>query len=416
MLQLKESGLRYGDSCALITPARPRRRICLNRTKMDIVPEGDHSSGGIPIIGVPGAPSRSFRWRLELVPVNGEARYLLRSIDGTPFALNGQWGREVFLEGFDTLGLSIPGRLEFQREDPAQLVRYPTWPEALRDTRVMESSLPVLLQGETGTGKSHLAREIHQRSGRTGEFVALNVSALAPGLVESELFGHKKGAFTGAVSDRKGALAVANGGTLFLDEIDSLSKEMQIKLLLFLDQGCFRRVGDSREEKTSARLIFASGRRLDHLVTTGEVRADFFFRLSQGVLAELKPLRERPELIERHCQVFAIEHSVVIGPRLLDFYKTLPWPGNLRQLRGHLTAKKIRSRTRKLDFDEWDERLLTMTSDLKGIARELDRVVPMDWVKRDYARKAFQLFQGDYSVTARQLGVSQKTLRVWLAA
>lgn len=416
MQQLKHSGLRYGDTCAVITPAKPRRRVCLNRTKMDIVPEGDPSSGGVPVIGVPGAPARSFRWRMELVPVDGEPRYLLRSIDGTPFTLNGQWGREAFLEGSDTLGLVTPGRLEFQREDPAQLVRYPTWPEALRDTRVMESSLPVLLQGETGTGKSHLAREIHQRSGRAGEFVSLNVSALAPGLVESELFGHKKGAFTGAVADRQGALAAANGGTLFLDEVDSLTKELQVKLLLFLDQGGFRRVGDSREERTTARLIFAAGRRLDLLVATGEVRADFYFRLSQGVVAELRPLRERPELIERHCQLFCLESSVVVSPRLLEFYKTLPWPGNLRQLRGHLTAKKIRSRTRKLDFDEWDERLLTMTSDLKGIARELERVLPMDRVKRDYARKAFQLFQGDYATTARQLGVSQKTLRVWLAA
>ncbi len=414
MQQLKLTGLRYGDSCAVITPARPSRRIPLNRTKWDIVPEGDNEHDNIPIISVPGAQPRSFRWRLELVPVQDESRFLLRSLDGTPFTVNGQWSREAFIEGQDTLGLDSPGRLEFRREGVLYNHLPPALPEVLQDERVLASSLPVLLQGETGTGKSHLAREIHQRSGRAGSFVTLNIASLAAGLVETELFGHKRGAFTGAHADRMGALAQASGGTLFLDEVDSLTPELQVKLLLFLDRGHFRPVGAVREERTDARMIFASGRSLRRLVAQGSMRADFFFRLGQGVVADLRPLRDVPEEIERHCQLFSLENHVVIGKKLTDFYRTLPWPGNVRQLYGHLQAKRIRSKTHKLDFDSWDEKLLTMSSDLNGISHADDPIRSMEEVKREYARQAFQRCRGEVMSTARHLGVNPKTLKSWL--
>lgn len=414
MQQLKLTGLRYGDTCAVITPARPSRRISLNRTKWDIVPEGDQERENIPLISVPGAAPRSFRWRLELVPVQEEPRFLLRSIDGTPFTVNGQWGREAFLEGHDTLGLASPGRLEFHRVGALNPQLPPSLPETLQDQRILSSSLPVLLQGETGTGKSYLAREIHKHSGRSGAFVTLNVASLAQGLVETELFGHKRGAFTGAHADRAGALAQASGGTLFLDEIDSLAPELQVKLLLFLDHGYFRPVGATREERTDARMIFAAGRSLKKLVAQGSMRSDFFFRLSQGVMADLRPLREKPEEITRHCQLFGIENSIVVSSKLTDFYRSLPWPGNVRQLYGHLMAKKIRSKTRKLDFDGWDEKLLTMSSELSGIAGSDHPIQSMEAVKRDYARQAFQRCQGEVTRTARELGVNPKTLKAWL--
>lgn len=414
MQQLKLTGLRYGDSCAVITPVRPSRKIPLNRTKWDIVPEGDHEQENVPLISVPGARPRSFRWRLELVPVQEESRFLLRSIDGTPFTVNGQWGREAFIEGHDTLGLDSSGRLEFKREGACHSHLPPALPEVLQDARILTSSLPVLLQGETGTGKSHLAREIHKQSGRAGAFVTLNIASLAAGLVETELFGHKRGAFTGAHADRMGALAQASGGTLFLDEVDSLTPELQVKLLLFLDRGFFRPVGAVKEERTDARMIFASGRSLRRLVSEGSMRADFFFRLGQGVVAELRPLREKPEEIERHCQLFGLDHHVVVGSKLTEFYRTLPWPGNVRQLYGHLQAKKIRSKNRKLDFDSWDEKLLTMSSDLNGIAQSDEPILSMERVKREYARQAFQRCRGEVTRTARELGVNPKTLKAWL--
>ncbi len=415
MHQLIERGLKYGDSCTIVPAGGPRKRLTLNRTAWDIAPAGD-AEQGVPLISVPGLAPRSFRWRLELAPagMGEETRFLLRTLDGKPFALNGQYAREAFLEARDTVCPEGPGRLEFSAQEPRAQFRAPETPAVLSDEAVMRSRLSVLLQGETGTGKGHVAREIHRLSGRSGPFVALNVQAFTASMVEAELFGHRRGAFTGAHADRAGAIAQADGGTLFLDEVDSLSKELQTKLLLFLDDRKFRPVGGQREEQVDARLVFAAGRPLDRLVAKGEMRADFYFRLRQGVVAELPPLRERPENIRRHCQLFSLEKDVVVGERLLQFYQTLPWPGNVRQLRGHLEAKKVRSRTRKLDFDDCDEALVTMTSDLTELGATPAPVRPMDEVKREYARWAYRRCGGEMALAARQLGVNPKTLRVWL--
>jgi transcriptional regulator of acetoin/glycerol metabolism len=415
MHQLKNSGLRYGDSCTLITPMKPKKKITLNRTCWDIVPESDVMSEEKPTISIPGAQSHSFRWRLELENIENEARFVLKSIDGTPFTLNGQTSREAFVESFDTLSLLSPGRLEFNRQDHRQEFETPTWPEDLREEKVIQSTLPILLQGETGTGKSHLARKIHQASARKGEFVALNISSLSAGLIEGELFGHRKGSFTGAIANRKGALAQAHEGTLFIDEVDSLPLEIQVKLLLFLDHGFYRSIGGMQEEVTNARLIFASGQMLERLVTNGFMRKDFYFRLSQGIVTQLPSLRSNPKSIERYCQIFSIENEIVISSRLMDFYLTLPWPGNLRQLKGHLMAKKIRSKTRKLDFDKWDEALLITSSELRGIASQLEKVKPIEEIKREYAKLAYQRFNFELHRTAKELGVNSKTLKMWLS-
>lgn len=415
MHQLKHTGLRYGDTCRVVSPWKNCRKISLNRTCWDILPESDTPFSKLPVIGIPGAKPRSFRWRLELQSIEGEPRFLLKSIDGSPFVLNGQWSREAFVEGADTLGLEKLGRLEFCREAAQNDFLPPQWPEVLKDERVLKSSLPILIFGETGTGKSHLAQEIHRRSERTGEFVMLNMSSVAESLLESELFGHRRGSFTGAVKDRAGALASARGGTLFLDEVDSLSKEIQVKLLHFLDHGKFRAVGGDREEMTNARLIFASGRPLTGLVKAGVIRSDLYFRMSQGVTVGLDNLRDHPHSIVKHCQLFAIEEKVSLSQRLIDFYTTLPWPGNVRQLRGHLFGKKVRSKTGKLDFDESDEKLLVMSSDLMGMDQvSAMRMRTIDEVKREYARAAYRHNQGQLYKTAKELKVNPKTLKLWV--
>lgn len=417
MQELKELGLRYGDRCTVVSPTKPRKTHALTRTTWDVVPELDRTRlSAADVICVPGAAARSFHWRLELANVLGEARYLLRTLDGAPFALNGQWSREAFVSDRDTLGIDRCLRLEFHRHRPREELRATAWPAGLDDQVVRASSLPVLLQGETGTGKGFLAQEVHRESGRSGQFVALNLSALASGLVESELFGHQRGAFTGATRDTDGALAAAHNGTLFLDEVDSLSTDLQLKLLHFLDSGSYRRVGDQRLRRTSARLIFAAGRPLEPLVQEKSMRADFYFRLQQGVVAELPPLRNSVASIRRHCLAFALEKNVTVAERLIDFYQTLPWPGNVRQLRGHLAAKVARSSTRKLDFDLWDEKLLVLSSDLAGLREEHRPVRRMEAVKREYARYAFARCGRDLARTARELAVNTKTLRSWLAA
>lgn len=415
MENLINRGLKYGDYCTVIPAGGSRKKLRLNRTSWNIVPEGDNG-GGHPTIQIPGMKPNSFKLRLELTPLeNGESRFLLKSMDGKPFALNGQWGKEVFVESRDTLCADGPGRIEFSSYRPQNDFKIPQTPWILEDQAILNSNISILLQGETGTGKGYLAREIHQQSGRTGSFVAINIQAFASGLVESELFGHKKGAFTGAIRDKMGAISQAKYGTLFIDEIDSLSKDLQTKLLLFLDDLTYQPVGGEKSEKANVRLIFASGQDLSTLVGKGVIRSDFYYRLKQGIAFELKPLRERTEDIGRHCELFCINENVSLSERLTQFYTSLPWPGNVRQLRGHLQTKKIMSKTRKLDFDDCDEALMTMSSSLMGLALQTGPIRPIDEVKKDYAAWAMEKGQFELGWTAKQLRVNPKTLKQWLS-
>ena len=416
MTQTQAVGLKLGDLCQIITPHKNKKRIQLNRTSWEILPEGDRSSGDCSAIEVPGAPARSFRWKLELREFAGSQRFILRSVDDSFFKLNGQLTREALVESFDVLSQDcFSGRLEFLTNYSLKQLTHSSWPEELENEALIQSSLPVLIQGETGTGKSHLAREIHKRSKRRGEFVGLNLSAMNEALIESELFGHMKGAFTGAVQNHQGAFAQARGGTIFLDEIDSLSHSLQLKLLLFLDSGRFRPVGARGDEVTDARVIFAAGQKLEHLVRQEKIRRDFFFRLSQGISCQLRSLRDNPQAILRHCQIYGIEHQLSLSKRLTDFYQTLPWPGNLRQLRGHLDHKRIRTKTHKLDFDEMDDRLMIMSSDLLG--PEFQHTVrPLEEMKREYIKHALDLFQGRKELAARELKINVKTLNAWMAS
>jgi transcriptional regulator with PAS, ATPase and Fis domain len=306
------------------------------------------------------------------------------------------------------------GRLEFNRHSSGVDVKPPGWPGPLLNEKILQSSLPVILQGETGTGKSHLAEEIHKRSGRQGQFVSLNLASLSSGLIESELFGHQRGSFTGAIRDHRGAFALARGGTIFLDEIDSISRDIQVKLLTFLDHGYFRPIGAERSERSDARVIVASGQKLVDLVRKELFRKDLFYRLSQGVLCQLLPLRDQPELIKRHCLIFSLEKNVIISERLIDFYKTLPWPGNVRQLRGHLDLKAIKSRTKKIDFDDSDDALLAMSSDLTFF-QEFASVKPMEEMKRDYAQRVYLMLNQNLVRTAKELKVNVKTLKNWIS-
>lgn len=415
MTQTQAVGLKLGDLCQIITPHKNKKRIQLNRTSWEILPEGDVASGDCPAITVPGARPRSFRWKLELREFSGSQRFILRSVDDSFFKLNGQFSREALVESFDVLSQDgFSGRLEFHTNFSLKKMTHNHWPQELENEALIQSRLPVLIQGETGSGKSHLAREIHQRSKRSGEFVGLNLSAMNEALIESELFGHMKGAFTGAVQNHQGAFAQARAGTIFLDEIDSLSHSLQLKLLLFLDSGRFRPVGARGDEVTDARVIFASGQKLEVLVKNEKIRRDFYFRLSQGITCQLKSLRDDPSSILRHCQIYGIEHQLSFSKRLTDFYQTLPWPGNLRQLRGHLDNKRIRSKTHKLDFDEMDDRLMVMSSDLLGL--DFERTVrPLEEMKREYIKHALDLFHGRQDLAAKELQINVKTLKAWVS-
>ena len=204
--------------------------------------------------------------------------------------------------------------------------------------RVAGSDLPVLILGPTGTGKELAATEVHRRSGRSGQLVAVNCSAFAEGLLESELFGHMKGAFTGADRERRGAIEMARGGTLFLDEVADLSPRLQSLLLRVLQEREIRRVGSDHAVKVDVRFIAATHRPLEELAAAGSFRRDLLFRL-QGAVLQLPPLTERrhefsyllPRLAIRAAQA-AKRPIPALAPGLPQALARRPWPGNVREL------------------------------------------------------------------------------------
>ncbi|MCB2155504.1 sigma-54 dependent transcriptional regulator [bacterium] len=212
---------------------------------------------------------------------------------------------------------------------------------AMRDVlrkldKIAKSDASILLRGESGTGKEVLADQIQRRSKRAnGPYLKVNCGALPETLLESELFGHVKGAFTGAVGDREGLFAAANGGTLMLDEIGEVSLPLQVKLLRVLQSGDYQRVGESRALKTDVRLIAATNRDLEKMIESGEFRQDLYYRLNV-VPIFLPPLRERKEDLEQLVEYFAkrfadgedVQFTDDAWNAILDYH----WPGNIREL------------------------------------------------------------------------------------
>jgi DNA-binding NtrC family response regulator len=205
--------------------------------------------------------------------------------------------------------------------------------------QVAQTPATVLLRGETGTGKEMVARAIHINSPRESRpFVRVNCAALAPGVLESELFGHEKGAFTGAVARRQGRFELADGGTLFLDEVGDLPLDVQVKLLRVLQEREFERVGGVDTVKVDVRLISATHRDLERLITEGKFREDLYYRLNVFPIT-MPPLRERPSdialLVEHFMQKYAQSSGKVVtsvDPRALAALTAYPWPGNVREL------------------------------------------------------------------------------------
>ncbi len=204
--------------------------------------------------------------------------------------------------------------------------------------RISESNVTVLVRGETGTGKELVAAAIHKRSKRKDEpFIKLNCAAITDSLLESELFGHEKGAFTDARETRKGRFELADGGTLFLDEIGDISSSAQVKLLRVLQEREFERVGGSKTIKVNVRLVAATNRDLEQMVKDGEFREDLYYRLNV-IPIDLPPLRERGDDIKQLVDFFlekAIKNHkkvVKITPEAMDILANYPWPGNVREL------------------------------------------------------------------------------------
>ncbi|NUP10031.1 MAG: sigma-54-dependent Fis family transcriptional regulator [Polyangiaceae bacterium] len=281
----------------------------------------------------------------------------------------------------------------------------------------------VALIGESGTGKEVLARRVHDLSlRRAGPFVPINCAAVPEALFESELFGHEKGAFTGATERLHGKIEAANGGTLFLDEIGEMPLSMQAKLLRFLENRKFMRVGGTVKISVDARLIVATLRPLDQEVRAGRFRADLYYRI-QGITLSVPPLRERSAdlslLVEQFAQELAARHGVKparMTRAAAEMLRSHDWPGNVRELRNVMELLAVLRDDRKVRVQDLPAavRAAARGEDARTAESETLEISLTDPLERSVERiydTALRLERGNRSRVAHRLGVSIRTVQ-----
>jgi transcriptional regulator with GAF, ATPase, and Fis domain len=276
--------------------------------------------------------------------------------------------------------------------------------------KVATTDISVLITGETGTGKELIAREIHRRSGRAkGPFVTINCGAIPESLLESELFGHVKGAFTGAVANKPGKFHAADRGTIFLDEIGEMPLNLQVKLLRVLQEKVVVRVGENRPEAVDIRVLTATNRNLEEEIKGSRFREDLYYRLNV-VNIHLPPLRDRGEdvmviakyLLHRYAQEFG---GMVKGysPNAVIAVRKFGWPGNIRQLENHIKKACVLA-----------DKALLGPEDMGLTADVLPAILPLADAKekfqREYINQILELNNGNRTKTARDLGVDPRTI------
>ncbi|MHC4715452.1 MAG: sigma-54-dependent transcriptional regulator [Planctomycetota bacterium] len=282
--------------------------------------------------------------------------------------------------------------------------------------RVAPSNLPVLIEGESGTGKELLAQAIHNASRRReNRFVALNCAGLSETLLEDELFGHVKGAYTGATADRKGRFEYADGGTMFLDEVGDMPLPMQAKLLRVLENGEIVRVGSNEPIHVDVRVISATNTKLDERVGAGRFRQDLFFRLN-GVTLTIPPLRERrediPPLIDHFITQANRTHGTKvtgIAPPARRALVTHDWPGNVRQLRNVVENMVVLAGEGSLTVTDLPAELAGPPEQPEGRITALAGV-SLSEAERELIRNTLQMVNGNRQQAAKILGIGERTL------
>jgi DNA-binding NtrC family response regulator len=289
--------------------------------------------------------------------------------------------------------------------------------------KVAPAGTPVLIQGESGVGKELLAQRLHRISPRASKaFVDLNCAAVPDQLLESELFGHERGAFTGAGAEKPGLVEIADGGTLFLDEVGEMAPELQSKFLRVLDSGTFYRVGATRKRRADFRLVAATNRDLPAEVEAGRFRKDLFYRI-HGVRLIIPPLRERPEdippLVERFSR--SVPHPRAFTRGALQALMAHDWPGNVRELRYAVERACLLAEGDTVDVDDLPAEVLEKAGrrpalpppevDLEALAMESDAEHGLD---AERIREALERARWRRGEAAELLGISPRTLYRWM--
>lgn len=293
--------------------------------------------------------------------------------------------------------------------------------------KVAATDATVLISGESGTGKELIAQALHDLSPRKDKpFIKINCAAIPQTLMESELFGYEKGAFTGAINSKPGRFELADQGTLFLDEIGDMTLEMQVKLLRVLQEKCFERVGGLRTIHVDVRLVTATNRKLDQMVKDGQFREDLFYRLNV-VPVQLPPLRERPDDVPQLVALFAKKFSErlkktlpTVLPETLELLVQFPWPGNIRQLENVIERMIVMSDGSAITPEQLPEEILEFEekrfyeeqgekggSSLKDLVRDATRRVEKKAIEEALLETSQNVTQA-----ARKLNISRKGLQL----
>ncbi|MCC6806488.1 MAG: sigma-54-dependent Fis family transcriptional regulator [Deltaproteobacteria bacterium] len=293
--------------------------------------------------------------------------------------------------------------------------------------RLLDSTIPVFITGESGTGKELVARAIHYDGTRKdGPFVELNCAAISESLLESELFGHEKGAFTGAVAAHKGKFEQAHGGTLFLDEIGEISPTVQARLLRVLQEGRLTRLGGQQTISVDVRIISATNRNIEAMVKAGQFREDLYYRLVVYTLS-LPPLRHRSEDLADLCAHFIRKHSPQVGRTVtglsagaLEMLMRYDWPGNVRELENIMRRALISSEGELIGVEALPEKLQGLPAPAGSRASAVppsitpavveEEIVPLSLVERQTIERALAVCDGNITVAAKRLGIGRTTL------
>ena len=280
---------------------------------------------------------------------------------------------------------------------------------------IAPSTAPVLITGESGTGKELVAKAIHQNSKRNQKsYIPVNCAAIPESLLESELFGHEKGSFTGAIHRKEGCFELADAGTLFLDEIGEMNADLQSKLLRVLEDGSFRRLGGTQELKVDVRVIAATNRNLDEMVDEGSFREDLFYRLNVFTI-KLPPLRERTEDVPLLIQTFIEEFNLKndrnikgIAREALNLIKKYSFPGNVRELKNVIERAVIVSTNDVIEPDDLPETLTSKAR--KAPVVEFRLGTTMEEVEKQLLFHTINYVDGNKTKAAKMLDISLKTL------